>query len=60
MPYPGRGMTLPGVRIPPALLNVARQEARHRDENLPQVVWRAVREYVGQVPNFLDPQQETA
>lgn len=45
---------LPPVRLPRALLDQARAEARRRDETLSQVVRRALRAYVGSTPRQMD------
>ena len=42
--------TLPPVRLPKSLLDLARAEARRRDETLSQVVRRGLRAYVGSAP----------
>lgn len=56
MPSQGRGATMPGVRMPSALLNAAKTEARGGIETVAQVVRRALRDYVGQMPDPHDPQ----
>ena len=45
---------LPPVRLPRALLDQAKSEARRRDETLSQVVRRALRAYVGSAPRQMD------
>ena len=46
--------TLPPVRLPRALLDQARAEAKRRDETLSQVIRRALRAYVGAAPRQTD------
>lgn len=42
--------TLPPTRLPRALLDAAKAQARRRDETLSQVVRRALRAYVASTP----------
>ena len=42
--------TLPPVRLPKSLLDLARAEARRRDETLSQVIRRGLRAYVVSAP----------
>ena len=46
--------TLPPTRLPRALLNAAKAQARRRDETLSQVVRRALRAYVASAPAQAD------
>ncbi len=46
--------TLPPTRLPRALLDAAKAQARRRDETLSQVVRRALRAYVASAPPQAD------
>lgn len=46
--------TLPPVRLPKSLLDLAKAEARRRDETLSQVIRRGLRAYVGSAPKQHD------
>jgi hypothetical protein len=46
--------TLPPTRLPRALLDAAKAQARRRDETLSQVVRRALRAYVASAPAQAD------
>ncbi len=55
MPMPDENdATLPPTRLPRALLDAAKAQARRRDETLSQVVRRALRAYVASAPAQAD------